>query len=222
MGRALGASGLLPVFGGTARLCVAADALQIGGYAALLHAVPLAADLSLVEAVLAFERVVDVVARRALVDEVSLALRRRGGADHAVLVLGPLVVNDVAGNRAVELAPRRLVGLLPAALNAAAGCLLRYEDFSAFSKRNTQVRSFQCTVTTSEWLIEDGMIVYRVAANRFLRGMVRGLVGTMLKVGRGRISVADFITIIEGKDSSLADFSVPPQGLFLVSVTYKE
>ena len=108
------------------------------------------------------------------------------------------------------------------ALNAAASCLLRYEDFSAFSKRNTQVRSFQCTLTTSEWLIEDGMMVYRVAANRFLRGMVRGLVGTMLQVGRGKIKLADFIGIIEGKDSSLADFSVPPQGLFLVSVTYKE
>src|SRR5689334_1092897 len=113
--------GLLPVFGGAARFRAAADALQVRRHAALLDAFPFAADLFVVEAVLAVELVVDVVPLGALVDEVPFALRRRAGADHAVLVLGPLVVDDVAGNGAVELTPRRFVRLLPATLNAAAG-----------------------------------------------------------------------------------------------------
>src|SRR6476646_9836545 len=112
---------LLPVFRRAARLLCAADALEIGRHAALLDAVPLAADLFVVEAVFAFERVVDVVTLGALVDEVPFALGRRAGADHAGLVLDPLVVHDVARDRTIELAPRRFVGLLPAALDAAAG-----------------------------------------------------------------------------------------------------
>ncbi len=93
-------------------------------------------------------------------------------------------------------------------------------DFTSFSKRNTQVSSFQCTIMKSIWILENSTLIYNVQGNRFLRGMVRGLVGTMLKVGTGKISVNDFTRIIESKDCSLADFAVPPQGLFLVQVKY--
>jgi tRNA pseudouridine38-40 synthase len=108
------------------------------------------------------------------------------------------------------------------ALNKAAGLIKEYRDFTAFSKRNTQVKTFNCMINKSEWIVQNDCIVYKVQANRFLRGMVRGLVGTMLRAGTNRISINEFIGIIESKDCSKADFSVPPQGLFLVKVTYPQ
>jgi tRNA pseudouridine38-40 synthase len=105
-------------------------------------------------------------------------------------------------------------------LQQAASLLMRYEDFTSFSKRNTQVKTFICAIQHSEWAREGETLVYTVRANRFLRGMVRGLVGTMLKVGRGQMSLEAFAEVIEGKDCTKADFSAPPQGLFLVSVNY--
>ena len=107
-------------------------------------------------------------------------------------------------------------------LKQAADLLLQYEDFTAFSKKHTQVKSFICRITQSNWLREQESIVYHVKGNRFLRGMVRGLVGTMLRVGTGKISIDEFKKIIEGKDNKKADFSVPAQGLFLVRVNYDE
>jgi len=105
-------------------------------------------------------------------------------------------------------------------LNAAAASILNYTDFTSFAKKNSQVKTFDCTIVKSEWRIENELIIYNVQGNRFLRGMVRGLVGTMLKVGTGKLSINDFIMIIENKDAMQADFSVPPQGLFLCSVNY--
>ena len=66
-------------------------------------------------------------------------------------------------------------------LNKAAALLRTYEDFTSFSKRNTQVNNFICDIKSSEWIFEKGILTYHVTANRFLRGMVKGLVGTMLK-----------------------------------------
>lgn len=105
-------------------------------------------------------------------------------------------------------------------LNEAAMALCSYQDFTAFSKRNTQVTHFECVMVKSEWVMEGNLLVYNVKANRFLRGMVKGLVGTMLKVGTGKISVSEFCAIVESRDCSKADFSVPPQGLFLANVLY--
>lgn len=105
-------------------------------------------------------------------------------------------------------------------LNEAAALLKHYTDFTTFSKRNTQVKTFNCNIMQSVWLVEGECIVYKVVGNRFLRGMVRGLVGTMLNVGTGRINIDAFKAIIESKDCSNADFSVPAHGLFLVDVQY--
>ncbi len=105
-------------------------------------------------------------------------------------------------------------------LQQAADLLLQYEDFTTFSKKNTQVKSFICQIKQSNWRSGQDSIVYHVEGNRFLRGMVRGLVGTMLRVGTGRICTDEFKQIIEGKDNTKADFSVPPQGLFLIKVNY--
>ena len=107
-------------------------------------------------------------------------------------------------------------------LQQAAGILMEYEDFTSFSKRNTQVKTFICNLIVSKWYYEKDCLVYNVKANRFLRGMVRGLVGTMLQVGKGLISLEDFRKIIEAKDCTKANFSTPPTGLFLVEVTYPE
>ena len=106
-------------------------------------------------------------------------------------------------------------------LQLAANVLMEYKDFASFSKKNTQVKTFNCTILKSEWSLQDNLTVYNVEANRFLRGMVRGLVGTMLRVGTGKISIGEFRGIIESKDCTKADFSVPPFGLFLLNVRYQ-
>jgi tRNA pseudouridine38-40 synthase len=105
-------------------------------------------------------------------------------------------------------------------LNACAAVLFEYKDFTSFSKKHTQVNNFNCDIMLSQWIYENDCLVYNVKANRFLRGMVRGLVGTMLLAGRGTISVTDFRNIIEAKDCTKANFSTPAHGLFLVKVTY--
>lgn len=105
-------------------------------------------------------------------------------------------------------------------LNEAAIILLKHKDFTTFSKRNTQVNNFICSIYKSEWSIENDLLVYNVKGNRFLRGMVKGLVGTMLRVGTHKISLDQFNSIIEYKDCSKADFSVPSHALFLVAVFY--
>lgn len=103
-------------------------------------------------------------------------------------------------------------------LNAAANSISAYKDFTSFSKRNTQVRTFNCNIFKSEWVQENDCWVYHVKANRFLRGMVRGLVGTMLQVGRNKLNLDEFNEIIEARDCTKADFAVPAHGLFLVEV----
>jgi tRNA pseudouridine38-40 synthase len=107
-------------------------------------------------------------------------------------------------------------------LRAAAALIPEFQDFTSFAKRNVQVKTFVCTILESEWREEEDCLVYRVKANRFLRGMVRGLVGTMLQVGRGRITVEDFAGILRKKDARLADFSAPGHGLFLFRVYFPD
>lgn len=107
-------------------------------------------------------------------------------------------------------------------MNQAAALLKEFSDFTSFSKKNTQVKNFNCDIQKSEWIPENDMLVYHVISNRFLRGMVKGLVGTMLRVGRGKLSIEDFQKIIESRDCSKADFSVPSHGLFLMQVKYEK
>ncbi len=108
------------------------------------------------------------------------------------------------------------------AMHEAAAILKEYTDFTSFSKRNTQVKTFNCQIIESRWVLEDDILIYNVKANRFLRGMVRALTATMLKVGRGKIKIKDFRSIIESKDCTRASFAVPAHGLFLVEVYYNE
>lgn len=107
-----------------------------------------------------------------------------------------------------------------ASMQEAAAVLKEYADFTSFSKRNTQVKTFECEIRDSEWFWEDECLVYRVRANRFLRGMVRALTATMLKIGRGRMDLDGFRNIIVAKDCTRASFAVPAHGLFLAAVEY--
>jgi tRNA pseudouridine38-40 synthase len=105
-------------------------------------------------------------------------------------------------------------------LKQAAGIIKEYRDFTSFSKRKTQAKTFNCEIAISEWTHKDDYLIYHVKSNRFLRGMVRALTATMLKVGRGKLSINEFRTIIEAKDCTKASFATPAHGLFLFSVAY--
>ena len=105
-------------------------------------------------------------------------------------------------------------------LNNAAKIILENRDFTSFAKKNSQVQTHQCTIQISHWYYHEDCLIYHVKANRFLRGMVRGLVGTMLLVGRGKISLSNFDNIIRSLNSSKANFATPAHGLFLIKVDY--
>lgn len=107
-------------------------------------------------------------------------------------------------------------------MQQAAARLMEYSDFTSFSKRNTQVKNFECRLERSEWVREGEEWVYRVKANRFLRGMVRALTSTMLLVGREKIDLSEFQNIIESKNCERASFAVPAHGLFLEGVNYPD
>lgn len=106
-------------------------------------------------------------------------------------------------------------------MNEAAKLLLEYEDFACFCKSHTDVKTTFCKVTESRWIErEDGTWYYRVTANRFLRNMVRAIVGTLVEVGRGRMSIDDFRKVIEGKKRTQAGESMPGNALFLEDIGY--
>jgi tRNA pseudouridine38-40 synthase len=107
-------------------------------------------------------------------------------------------------------------------LNEAASLLLTYSNFQSFSKKNTQVFTYECRLTKSQWTLQNDILLYEVTGNRFLRGMVRGLVGTMLHVGRGKFTIEKFKSIIESKNAADTDFSTPAKGLVLKEVKFKD
>jgi tRNA pseudouridine38-40 synthase len=107
-----------------------------------------------------------------------------------------------------------------AKMNEAAAKLFTYTDFECFSKVQTEVAHFICHIKKAEWQEKDGELVFYITADRFLRGMVRAIVGTLIEVGNGRMSIAAFEQVIQSKDRRKAGRAVPPQGLFLASVSY--
>ena len=105
-------------------------------------------------------------------------------------------------------------------MNEAANLLFKYEDFESFSKVKTDVNTFNCTIMKAVWTLEDKHLIFHIKANRFLRNMVRAIVGTLIEVGLGKKTVEDFRKIIESKKRSEAGLSVPAKGLFLTEVCY--
>jgi tRNA pseudouridine38-40 synthase len=106
------------------------------------------------------------------------------------------------------------------AMNEAAKILLQYDDFKSFSKTHTDVKTFICDVREAYWEQSNGQLIFNITADRFLRNMVRAIVGTLVDVGLHKLSKQDFINIIEAKDRQKAGFSVPAQGLFLTKIEY--
>lgn len=105
-------------------------------------------------------------------------------------------------------------------MNEAATALFEHEDFSSFSKSNTQTFTNNCKIYSAEWVEKDDLLVFTISADRFLRNMVRAIVGTLLDVGLGKLTKKEFIKIIESKNRSNAGTSVDACGLYLVDVTY--
>ena len=108
------------------------------------------------------------------------------------------------------------------AMNQAAATLMEYEDFTSFSKVNTDTKTNICHVTLARWVqLSDHEWRFEITADRFLRNMVRAIVGTLMEVGRGQLTLDGFRQVIEQKDRCAAGDSVPARGLFLVDVEYK-
>ncbi|WP_375325150.1 tRNA pseudouridine(38-40) synthase TruA [Flagellimonas sp. GZD32] len=106
------------------------------------------------------------------------------------------------------------------AMNQAGALLLGHSDFECFSKSNTDVKTFTCDVRHAKWEIKEDKWVFTITADRFLRNMVRAVVGTLLDVGTGKITPEHIHKIIESKDRAEAGVSVPAKGLYLTKVLY--
>ncbi len=108
------------------------------------------------------------------------------------------------------------------AMNKAATILLKHTNFKAFSKSKTDVKTYNCKITKAQWVQTGEQLVFYITADRFLRNMVRAIVGTLLDVGKGKLNTTDFEQIILSQNRSQAGFSVPASGLFLTEVGYPE
>lgn len=105
-------------------------------------------------------------------------------------------------------------------MNEAAEIIMEYTDFSCFSKSNTQTFTNNCVISRAEWENSPGGMIFHISADRFLRNMVRAIVGTLMKVGKKEIQPEEIRSIIESKDRSNAGESVPACGLYLTEVCY--
>jgi tRNA pseudouridine38-40 synthase len=107
-------------------------------------------------------------------------------------------------------------------MNQAAKILLLHEDFQCFSRSNTDVKTFLCTIKNATWQQEGSSLIFFISANRFLRNMVRAIVGTLLEVGYKKREVKDIEMVIKSKDRGEAGFSAPAQGLYLSRIEYPQ
>ena len=107
-------------------------------------------------------------------------------------------------------------------MNESALILLNYTNFKCFSKSKTDVSTYNCNITNAIWKNEGDLLIFYISADRFLRNMVRAIVGTLVEIGLDKKTKEDFVKIIESQDRKQAGFSVPAQGLFLTEVAYPE
>jgi tRNA pseudouridine38-40 synthase len=107
-------------------------------------------------------------------------------------------------------------------MNQCSGDLMNFRDFTSFSKLHSSAKTNICKINSAKWEKSNHLMVFTISADRFLRNMVRAIVGTLIDAGRGKISRHDFSEIIESKNRSNAGYSVPAKGLFLTGVQYPE
>lgn len=108
------------------------------------------------------------------------------------------------------------------AMNSAAEKLIGFNDFKCFSKSRTDVKTYNCTIEQAFWEQKEDKLVFHIKADRFLRNMVRAIVGTLLDVGTGKMEIFEIEKIIKSRDRSSAGTSVPAQGLYLTQVEYPQ
>ena len=106
------------------------------------------------------------------------------------------------------------------AMNDACQILLEYKDFQCFSKVHTDVKTYHCNIMLAQWKCENDQLFFTIKADRFLRNMVRAIVGTMMNIGLGKMNIEDLHNIIKSKDRGKAGFSVPAHGLYLTKIEY--
>jgi len=109
-----------------------------------------------------------------------------------------------------------------AAMNACSKVLFEYEDFTSFSKLHTDVKTNNCKISQAEWIQEGNDYIFTIKADRFLRNMVRSIVGTLLEAGKGKLDENGMRRIIEAKDRGAAGTSVPGHALFLEEIEYND
>lgn len=107
-------------------------------------------------------------------------------------------------------------------MNDAAIKLVGYKDFECFSKSNTDVKTYMCDIRNAVWKREGDRLVFTITADRFLRNMVRAIVGTLIDIGMGKLEPADIPRILESRDRSMAGVSVPAKGLYLMTIKYPD
>ena len=107
-------------------------------------------------------------------------------------------------------------------MNTAADYLTQFDDFTSFAKLHSGNKTNICHVSSASWTRNDNFIIFKISADRFLRNMVRAITGTLVDVGKGRISPEQFRDIVAARNLSLASSSAPPQGLFLSGISYPE
>lgn len=112
------------------------------------------------------------------------------------------------------------IGLDEQVMQIAADKLLQYSDFTSFARIGSDNRTNICKITQAEWSFSPERYVFTITADRFLRGMVRAIVGTLIDVGRAKITLDEFVAIIEAKNRGAASSAAPPDGLFLTQITY--
>ncbi|NQX81935.1 MAG: tRNA pseudouridine(38-40) synthase TruA [Flavobacteriaceae bacterium] len=108
------------------------------------------------------------------------------------------------------------------AMNEACNEMMTHTNFKCFSKSKTQVNTYDCDITEAYWIKKNGQYIFTISANRFLRNMVRSIVGTMIEIGKGQINRSDFIEIIKSENRCNAGISVPAKGLFLTKIEYPD
>ena len=107
-------------------------------------------------------------------------------------------------------------------IKKASEILLVHKDFKSFSKTRSDVTNYICDISRADWTFQDNLVEFTITANRFLRNMVRAIVGTLIEVGKNKISIEDFNKVIIQRDRGKAGFSVPASGLYLLDVEYPE
>lgn len=107
-------------------------------------------------------------------------------------------------------------------MNRAAKILLEHTDFKCFSRSRTDVKTYNCEIEYAFWEKREGKLIFEIRANRFLRNMVRAIVGTLIDVGKGKIPASHMHQVIVSRDRGMAGASVPAHGLFLTRIDYPE